>query len=118
MYVHAATCLSPHATMLLSRPAACHPKKASGTAICRTSGIAKLKDISLSSRRARRFGFDVLIDALDLQGAVLEHGRDRRDRCEDRRDNRADNPGGERKFCDCPAVVFDDHAPYIAFVND
>src|SRR5687768_15549176 len=105
MYVPAATCLSPHATMFVSRPAACHPNNANGTAICSTTGMARLEDIGLSGRGSRRFGFDVVIDALDLERAVLQHGGDRRDGCEDRRDNRTDHSGSQRKFCDRTAVM-------------
>src|SRR5687767_6196790 len=104
--------------MFVSRPAACHPNNANGTASCSTSGMTRLEDIGLSSRGARRFGFDVPIDALDLERAVLQHRSDRRDSCENRRDDRADDPGRKWKFCDRPAVVLDDDAPHVAFVND
>ena len=64
------------------------------------------------------FGFHVLIDVLDLECAILQHCGDRRDGCNDWRDDGADDAGGERKFCDRPAVVFDYDAPHVAFVND
>jgi hypothetical protein len=54
---------------------------------------------------------------LDLDRAVSEHGRQRTERRRERRDHGPDDAYGQRKFGDHSALLLDEYAADVAFVD-
>src|SRR5437879_2153268 len=57
-------------------------------------------------------------DPFDLDRAVVEHGGEGADRGEHGGEHGADDADGEREFGDAPAVLFDDHAADVPFMDE